>query len=223
MRSPTSTAVKVCGITSSEQAIAIAKLGVDAIGVIGIQNSKRYVEFEKRRKIFSSLINFEPSILRVLVVANPNSSMIASNLQGEGTPSVIQLHGDENEEQCKRLKQQHPNIQFWKALRIKGTKDIELANRFVGNVDSLLLDSWSPNLLGGTGKRLPLKWLKENPINMQWLLAGGIDSECVAEILEQIKPWGLDASSQLEDLPGIKNLKKVKSLIQAVRDQSSSL
>ena len=91
------------------------------------------------------------------------------------------------------------------------------ANNFRGKVDAVLLDAWSQKALGGTGSRLPIEWLRNCDINIPWWLAGGISAESVHEILQSTKPFGLDASSNLEDLPGVKNIELVSSLIKEVK------
>ena len=82
--------------------------------------------------------------------------------------------------------------------------------------DALLVDAWSPDQLGGTGHRLPLEWLSEARLPIPWWLAGGISSEWIPELLSQVSPDGLDASSRLEVRPGWKDLNKVASLLKAV-------
>jgi len=109
MGSPTSTAVKICGLTNIDQARAIAALGVDAIGVIGVANSPRFIKEQQRRDLFAELNNYKPELQRVWVVADINASELSEALQGEGAPSVVQLHGQETPEYCANLRLQHPN------------------------------------------------------------------------------------------------------------------
>ena len=80
----------------------------------------------------------------------------------------------------------------------------------------MLLDAWSPDQLGGTGHQIPLQWLQQIQISMPWWLAGGIAAESIPAILDQVTPWGVDASSRLEVSPGQKDLSKVEALLKAV-------
>ncbi len=222
MRSPSPTAVKICGITQLQQAKAIAALGVKAIGVIGVPSSKRFVKEPARRAIFSELTNDFPKLKRVWVVANLDELSLKNALEGEGTPSIIQLHGSENQENCALLRRKYSMIEWWKAISIKSKDDIQLANSYLGTVDAVLLDAWDKGLLGGTGKRLPLKWLKESTIKLPWWLAGGISAEWIPKVLSEVNPYGFDASSRLEISPGIKDLKKVNSLLEAIKSSSEN-
>ncbi len=215
--SPTSTAVKICGITQWNQAKAIASIGVDAIGVIGVKESPRFVEEAQRKEIFSQLENSFPKLKRVWVIADLTDIEIHNALRGEGSPSVIQLHGKESFERCEELRARHPRIEWWKALRIKGPQDLSEACCYNHHVDAVLLDAWTPIALGGTGQRLPLEWLQKKEFEIPWWLAGGISAEWIPQILRQISPFGIDASSRLETSPGIKDIKKVQELVSAVK------
>ena len=216
MGSPTSTAVKICGLTNIDQARAIAALGVDAIGVIGVANSPRFIKEQQRRDLFAELNNYKPELQRVWVVADINASELSEALQGEGSPSVVQLHGQETPEYCANLRLQHPKTKWWKALRLRSQEDLHLAQTYARQVDALLLDAWQPGQLGGTGHRLPLNWLNQTSLELPWWLAGGVCAEWIPELMSQLRPWGVDASSRLEISPGIKDLKLVEALVQAV-------
>ena len=218
MGSPTSTAVKICGLTKIFQAKSIAELGVDAIGVVGVENSPRYLAEPQRRELFAELDSYKPELQRVWVVADLDACQLAAALQGEGAPSVVQLHGKETPEQCASLRLRHPNTQWWKALRLRSQRDLCLAQTYAGQVDALLLDAWKPGELGGTGHRIPLEWLNQTTFELPWWLAGGVCAEWIPELMSQLKPWGVDASSRLEISPGIKDLKLVKALVEAVRN-----
>ena len=215
-------ALKICGLTDRSQACCIAAMGVQAIGVIGVDKTPRFVAEPLRRAIFAELEKLHPDIDRVWVVADPSDNTIQSALKGNGTPTIVQLHGLETPERCFQLKQQHPTVRWWKALRLRNEQDLSELSSFESHIDALLLDAWSPDQLGGTGHRLDPNWfthlneqLKRNTV---WWLAGGISAEWIPELLKLVAPHGLDASSRLEVKPGVKDLSKVRALIQAVHD-----
>lgn len=215
--SQTSTAVKICGITQVSQAIDIASLGVDAIGIIGVNHSKRYVMEEMRIKIFHSLKIFSKELKRVWVIADMPEIEIEKGILCEGPPSVIQLHGSESIEKCLYLKKKFPNIIWWKAFRIKSKEDIKNAKNFENIIDGILLDSWNKNTLGGTGSSIPLELIKGLEFKVPLWIAGGVTANIAMRIINTVNPYGLDASSKLEIIPGIKDLEKVKSLLKVVR------
>lgn len=218
-------AVKVCGLTDIDQANAVAALGASAIGVIGVETSPRWVPEPERRALFRSLQRHHPSVERVWVVADLDDDSLHAALQGEGAPSVVQLHGDESAERCRDLRRRHTQTKWWKALRLHDPAQLLKLNDYAGCVDAFLLDAWSPDQLGGTGHRIDLEWLKtidqHCPATCPWWLAGGISAEWIPELLAQVHPFGLDASSRLESAPGVKELRKVKALIDATQKLSS--
>ena len=213
--------LKICGLTDSDQACEIAAMGVNAIGVIGVPATPRFVEPTRRREIFARLALEHPQLSRVWVVADLGDEDLASALTGEGQPSVVQLHGEESAERCADLRQLYPSIRWWKALRLREQADLERIDAYATSVDALLLDAWSPEQLGGTGHRLDLSWLERLQerisSDLPWWLAGGISAEWVPALVNQVSPFGLDASSRLEHSPGVKDLHRVEALIKAVR------
>ena len=213
-----STAIKICGITNTVQARAIAQLRVNAIGVIGVKNSPRFVPEEECLKIFHEIEKVSSSIDKVLVIANENLETIRDISKRSTPPSVIQLHGNESVDYCCELKKEFPTIKLWKAFRLKSTNDFKNIKQYEKNVDAILVDAWDDKSLGGTGKRVPIELLVNKTFKIPWILAGGICAEVIPEIFSSLKPDGIDASSRLEISPGIKNLEKVESLIRVIRE-----
>ena len=209
--------LKICGITDPEQAQAIAQMGVQAIGVIGVPATPRFVEPAQRRALFQLLEHQHPQLHRVWVVADPDDAALEEALNGAGQPSVVQLHGSESDERCQHLKQRYPRQQWWKALRVREPDDLKQLEHYAPHVDALLIDAWNADQLGGTGHRIPLDWVRETELSVPWWLAGGVSAEWVPELLSRVNPQGLDASSRLEERPGWKNLDKVQALVEAVK------
>ena len=209
----TNTLVKICGLTSEEQALQVAKLGANAIGIISVKESPRYVSPERKKKIFTTLENFYPKIERVTVVQNCSIDLIINNFLGSPSETIIQLHGDEDIDYCKKLREKIPNIGIWKAFRIKTEKDLDTIKYFEDFVDAILLDSWNKETYGGSGKKIESIYLKNLQFTKPWWLAGGISIEWIDEILTSIKPDGLDISSSIEKSPGLKDIEKTALLI----------
>ena len=208
--------IKICGITSLKQALQIAELNVDAIGVISVNDSPRYIENSIRCSIFKSLEELYPNIKRVLVVKNLTIDCIKEKLN-HNKNFVIQLHGDETPNYCKELKKKIPQIEVWKAFRIKNRKDIKGIAEYENFIDAILLDSWSKDTYGGSGKKINKENLKNISFEKPWWLAGGISIDCVNETLKAVNPYGIDISSGVEIIPGVKNIEKVREIVKEVR------
>ena len=215
-----STAIKICGITKTSQARSIAELKINAIGVIGVKNSPRFVPEEECMKIFNEVEKVSSSIEKVLVIANAKLEEVKCINNRSTPPSVIQLHGNESVDYCRELKNEFPGIKIWKAFRLKAINDLENISQYEKNIDAILIDSWDDKSLGGTGNRVPIELLLNKTFKAPWILAGGISAEIIPEIFSKLRPDGIDASSRLEISPGIKDIKKVASLVREIREQN---
>ena len=213
----TKTLVKICGITSIDQAIQVAELGANAIGIISVDESPRYIAPKKKKEIFKTLKYLYPNIERVSVEKNTPIDLIIKNFLGEPNESIIQLHGDEDIDYCQKLKQRIPNVGLWKAFRIKNKKDLEKIAKYEKFLDAIVLDSWNKETYGGSGKRIEETYLKDLSFRKPWWLAGGVSQEWIDEIIRKIKPTGIDISSSVEISPGIKDIDKVGLIINEVK------
>ncbi len=213
----TKSLVKICGITSVEQAIQVAKLGANAIGIISVDQSPRYISPENKKEIFKRLKDLYPNIDRVSVVKDIPIDSIIKSFLGEPNENIIQLHGDEDIDYCQKLKQLIPNVGLWKAFRIKNKKDLDKIKPYENFIDAILLDSWNKETYGGSGKRIKQKYLEDLSFSKPWWIAGGVSSEWIGEILKNIKPDGIDISSSIEISPGIKDLEKTKQIIKKIK------
>lgn len=215
-----STAIKICGITKTSQARSIAELKINAIGVIGVKNSPRFVPEEECMKIFNEVEKVSSSIEKVLVIANAKLEEVKCINNRSTPPSVIQLHGNESVDYCRELKNEFPRIKIWKAFRLKAINDLENISQYEKNIDAILIDAWDEKSLGGTGNRVPIELLLNKTFKVPWILAGGISAEIIPEIFSKLRPDGIDASSRLETSPGIKDIKKVESLVHEIRGET---
>ena len=148
------TLIKICGLTSEEQALQVAKLGAHAIGIISVEESPRYISAEIKKKIFKTLEKLHPKIERVSVVQNCPIDLIIKNFLGNPSETIIQLHGDEDIDYCQKIREKIPNVGLWKAFRINTEEDIEKIRPFEDFVDAILLDSWNEKAYGGSGKKI---------------------------------------------------------------------
>ena len=215
-----STAIKICGLTKTSQARSIAEFKINAIGVIGVKNSPRFVPEEECIKIFNEVEKVSSNIEKVLVIADEKLEEIKCINNRSTPPSVIQLHGNESVDYCRELKNEFPEIKIWKAFRLKAINDLENISQYEKNIDAILIDAWDDKSLGGTGNRVPIELLLNKTFKVPWILAGGISAEIIPEIFSKLRPDGIDASSRLEISPGIKDIKKVASLVREIREQN---
>ena len=205
--------IKICGITKPEQGSKIAKLGATALGFICVKKSPRYVTPSQIKIIVDGL---NSSVNNIGVFADAEILDIVRVVEATGITGV-QLHGGETPQFCQELKTQLPsNTEIIKAFRIKTKESLAQTAIYTEYVDTLLLDAYHPQMLGGTGKTLNWLDLQQFQPSLPWMLAGGLTPENVTEALSQLKPDGIDLSSGVEQSPGVKDLAKVKQLFQSL-------
>ena len=208
--------VKICGITQVDQGLAIAQLGATALGYICVSQSPRYITPEKIAPITTAVKKAYPEVAHFGVFANAGvADMVA--IAHTAHLTTLQLHGNETPALCQLLRDaldrsDLPQIKIVKALRIRATADLEEATQYATCVDSLLLDAYHPDQLGGTGKTLDWQALQDFSPSCPWFLAGGLNPDNVLEALCELSPNGIDLSSGVERSPGNKDLEKVRQL-----------
>ena len=202
--------VKICGIKQPEQGKAIAIAGATALGFICVPNTPRYVTKQQIRAVVEQL---PKQIDKIGVFANSSVEEICQIVEFAGLTGV-QLHGDESPEFCHQLRSMLPDIEIIKALRIKNSQALEQVEIYFSSVDTLLLDAYNPQMLGGTGATLDWKTLQQFQPGCPWLLAGGLTPDNVLDALKQVNPNGIDLSSGVERAPGDKDLGKVAKLFE---------
>lgn len=209
--------IKICGITQPEQGRSIAELGANALGFICVSASPRYVEPDRIRAVVDGLQPHSPALIGVFANANPEEIcriVAATGLTG------VQLHGEESPPMCRQLRQSLPGIELIKAFRIRTPEDLTEVDRYEDCVDTLLLDAYHPQQLGGTGQTLDWSSLTAFRPSLPWLLAGGLNPDNIASALSQIHPDGIDLSSGVEQSPGDKDLRLVARLFAVLSSNS---
>ncbi len=207
MQNISETKIKICGITSIEDATLAAGLGADALGFIFYSGSKRYIDPDTAREIISAL---PPFLTKVGVFVNQGVEEI-SDIQEKTGINVVQLHGDETAEFCSSL-----SSTIIKAIRVKDISDLESLAQYP--VQAILLDTYSDTEYGGTGKSFDWGILDNKSISQNIILSGGLNPDNVAEAVRIVKPYAIDVSSGVEAEPGKKDHEKVKKFIEAIRN-----
>ena len=201
------TKVKICGFTNAENARQAALAGVDAVGLVFYDKSPRHVTIEAAREIVAAL---PPFVNRVGLFVNANPSLIDEVLC-EVALDTLQFHGDETVNECMQY-----DMPFIKSIGVSSKTDLKKISNDFSKASALLLESYSSNNYGGTGK--PFDWsLACVEIDLPVILAGGLNPDNVAEAINQVKPFAVDASSGVESAKGVKDIDKIKSFISSVR------
>ena len=207
------TKIKICGLTKVEEVRQAEDLAIDAIGLNFVPASVRFLELEKARALVQHISS---SLQTVGVFVNtPIDELL--RIVDTLKLSAVQLHGDEDEEYCHRLK----GITRYKAFRVReGSNMRATLDRFNDVVEYYVFDSFSPNAYGGTGKEIPnsvVTTLSHLPELSRSFLSGGLTPDNVAQKIAQIAPYGVDIASGVENTPGCKCLDLMSLFVKRVR------
>jgi phosphoribosylanthranilate isomerase len=202
------TKVKVCGITNVADARVAAEAGADAVGFI-FAESPRQVSVGEARGISVAL---PENILKVGVFVNAPPEEVLRVAREVGL-DLAQLHGDETPEAVAAVRA--GGLPVMKALRVRNADDLADVERF--DADLFLLDAYSEKARGGTGERFDWGVAKSLKGRGNIVVSGGLAPENVREALDFFEPYGVDASSSLEDAPGKKNEESVRRFIVAAK------
>lgn len=203
--------VKICGMTQLKDALFAVEQGVDAVGFIFYKKSPRAVTMKTVREIITKL---PPLVDTVGVFVNESAERVNKIADYCGL-DLVQLHGEESPVFCRKI---HRRV--IKAFRVKDLQSIKQLEKFP--VSGFLLDTFSDDLHGGTGKtfdwNLALPAKKMGPV----ILAGGLTPRNILQAVRQVRPYGVDVCSGVEKSPGIKDLEKVRAFLKNIRSGSKS-
>jgi phosphoribosylanthranilate isomerase len=198
--------VKICGVTSPEDARLAADLGAAAIGMVMWPHSPRYVEADRARAIVESL---PPLVSAVGVFVDQGDARRLADRVGL---HILQFHGDEPAtayRDCTR-----PVI---KAIAVRDRSAVDMAAAVPAGA-TVLLDAHDPEKRGGTGTRIDWVIAAEIAARRPVILSGGLNAQNVVDAIRAVRPAGIDVSSGVESAPGRKDPDKLRALFDAIRD-----
>jgi phosphoribosylanthranilate isomerase len=208
--SPDAVSLKICGVTTREDALRLADLGVDALGVNFWPPSKRHLAAQNA----GWLCELAGRILRVGVFVNQKPDL-PLRLFAEGLLDAVQIHGDETPEDAAVYRQE--GVPFVKGIGVRTIADLRRAADFKAN--AILLDAHAPGIYGGTGETFDwnaaLDFKADHP-GIPLVLAGGITPLNAAHAAGTVSPTALDVASGAEISPGVKDFEKIAALLSAL-------
>lgn len=195
--------VKICGITSLEDAHTAVDCGADALGFVFYPPSPRYVTPEQAAQIIRAL---PPFVTTVGLFVDVTCDVVNETVARCGLDRV-QLHGRETPEFCRQITR--PVI---KAIRIKNAESLTHVPDY--KVSAYLLDAYVEGALpGGTGTSFSWELAARAKPHGPVILAGGLTPENIAVAIAQVRPYGVDVNSGVERVPGVKDHRKVRQFI----------
>jgi phosphoribosylanthranilate isomerase len=203
---------KICGITTKEAIESAIKGGAYFVGFVFFPKSPRYVTPEKAAELAE---NLPPGIKKVAVMVDPTDDEIESVFEYI-TPDYLQLHGAETPERVREIRATF-SVPVIKAIKVRSSDDVALWGAFSKVADMLLFDARAPEsspLPGGNGLVFDWTLIKNRKFTIPWMLSGGLNSENLKHAIELTGARMVDASSSLENQPGIKDPKLVREFLE---------
>lgn len=200
--------VKICGITNREDAIIASQYGADALGFIFAQSPRKILP-SSARKIIDQL---PPFITRVGVFVDENQNTVNETVD-ICRLDAVQLHGSESPSYCKKIKSR-----VIKVFRVKDKGSLKNIPRY--DVSAIMLDTYSSEKYGGTGKTFD--WdlaLDAKKYGLPLILSGGIKLSNILQAIKKVHPYAVDISSGIEIRPGKKDIKKMKRTLEIVKSE----
>lgn len=202
------TAVKICGITRLEDALAAARAGAIAIGLVFYAASPRCVTLAKAAEIIRAL---PPFITTVGLFVNASAEEVRAAL-AEAPVELLQFHGEETPEFCRQF-----GRPYVKAVRVGPGVDLLQYVRAYDDAKALLLDTFVEGLQGGSG--VTFDWsLIPRDLALPVILSGGLTAENVTDAVRRVRPLAVDVSSGVESAKGIKDASKIAAFMKGVRN-----
>ena len=204
--------VKICGITTVEDALACVESGADALGFVFYPKSKRAVTPRVVRKITQ---NLPPFVSKVGVFVNEDPRDILE-IMSYANLDYAQLHGDETPEMCEYV----GASRVIKAFRLKDDSSVQEVKNYLKVVRAILVDSYSEVSYGGTGRRADINLIlkvKEIASGVPLIVSGGLNPENVVTVIREVEPYAVDVSSGVEKSPGVKDWEKVKEFVRRAK------
>jgi phosphoribosylanthranilate isomerase len=199
---------KVCGITNPGDAREAADAGADAIGMI-FAESPREVNVEEARRISVALPD---GVLKVGVFVDAEPEEVLQTAREVGL-DLAQLHGDETPETVAAIR--GAGLPVMKALRVRNAEALAEIQSY--GADLIMLDAWSARVRGGTGETFDWGLAKSVKGRGNIVVSGGLTPENVREAIEFFEPYGVDASSSLEEKPGKKSGERLRRFVRAAK------
>jgi phosphoribosylanthranilate isomerase len=202
------TAVKICGITRVEDALAAARHGARAIGFVFFRGSPRYIAPSQAAAIVRAL---PPFVTAVGLFVNPAAEEVRA-VVSRAAIQLLQFHGDETPAFCAQF-----GLPYVKAVRVRpGVDLLQYANDH-RLACGLLFDAFSEGTYGGTGSSFDWNLIPRS-VPLPVILSGGLNPANVAQAVRAVRPWAVDVSSGVESAPGIKDAARIAAFMSGVRD-----
>lgn len=195
--------IKICGLTRPEDVLVLRELPVDFAGFIFVPDTPRFVNPETAAELIQ-LLPDEIHPVGVFLDEKPDIVRETAKICGL---KILQFHGHETPEYCEQF-----NQPYFKVIRVGGSLDERIMREY--RPLAFLLDTFIQGAAGGTGKSFD--WTVAGRVvesGLSVILAGGLNPDNISRAVEVVHPWGVDVSSGVESIPGVKDPDKIRRFV----------
>ncbi|MBV7434855.1 phosphoribosylanthranilate isomerase [Cardiobacteriaceae bacterium TAE3-ERU3] len=202
------TRIKMCGITSVADALAAVNAGADALGLVFYAPSKRAVEIAQAAEIARAV----PAYVSVVGLFVDADAAFVREICAQVALDELQFHGGESPDYCSQF-----GYRFTKAVPMNEMADVAAVQHYMAQypyASGFLLDAFGGGKTGGSGKTFD--WSNLPQSDRPLIIAGGLHSDNVGELIKQCRPYAVDVSSGIESAPGRKCTSRMREFVRAV-------
>lgn len=204
------TRVKICGNTNYENARMAVELGADYLGFIFVPSSKRAIVVDKAGEILSKLKGFE----NIVGVFCNQPKKEVEDIARKLSLKYLQFHGEETALYCESFEAK--GFEVIKTFHVKDAMSLKRIDEY--NISAFLFDTYSQSEKGGTGIAFHWDLIEDRPyVHDKLFLAGGLNTQNIAQAIRQVRPFAVDVASGVESAPGIKDPKLVQTFIEIAK------
>lgn len=205
--------VKICGLSTPETIAAAAEAGAAYVGFVFFEKSPRNVSIAQARDL---AVDVPVGVAKVALTVDADDDLL-DQIMGSVPLDMIQLNGSETPERVAEVRAL-TGLPVMKSVGIAGAEDIENLDLYSDVADQLLVDAKPPpdgDLPGGNGLSFDWRLISNRRWNLPWMLAGGLDSNNVAEAIRLTGTRQVDLSSGVESSAGVKDVALIRSFMKA--------
>ncbi len=205
------TRIKFCGLTRPGDVRLACELGVDAVGFVFAQRSRRRVAPEHARLLRRAVSPMVSAVALFMDTPAVEVRQVMRVLR----PELLQFHGSEDDAWCRQF-----GVPYLKAIPMGGADPSNLTEDALfgayPGASGFLLDSHAQGQAGGSGHAFDWAAIPA-ALSRPAMLAGGLGPDNVHDAILRVAPWGVDVSSGIESAPGLKDGERMRRFVEEVR------
>jgi phosphoribosylanthranilate isomerase len=207
--------VKICGLSTRETLDVALDAGADMVGFVFFPPSPRHLSLKTARELGTQV---RRRALKVALTVDADDATL-ENIVEALQPDILQLHGRETVARVRGIKQKF-GLPLMKVIAVETAPDLASLPRYAAIADRILFDACAPREAtrpGGLGAAFDWQVLENLDLRLPFMVSGGLNAGNVAKAVRVTRAGGVDISSGVERMPGVKDPEMIRGFIRAAR------